>query len=90
MTPVAPARVADNACPSQWTLARMGPSTHTMDGTIGSDGPFVTSTALVNATETSVVSTAADANMGGRGPTVIKESLWVSVGPITGHQFVYN
>lgn len=88
MTPVAPARGADNACPSRWTLARTGPSTHTMDGTIGSDGLFVTSTAPVNATETSAGLTAADADMGGWEPTVIKESLWVSVGPITGHQFV--
>lgn len=88
MTPVDPVRGEDNVCPSRWMLVHMGPSTRTTDGTTGSDGLFVFSTAPVNATGTSADLTAADANMGGLGQTAIRESLWVSVEQYKAYPFV--
>lgn len=77
---VAPVRGADSACPLRWMLARTALSTRTTDGMIVSDGPSVTSTVPVSVTGTSAVITAAAADTDGRGQTVTREFLSVSLG----------
>lgn len=61
-TRAARAWAADSACSSRLTRGPTGHSTPTTDGTIGSDGPSASSTALVSVMGTSAVITAAAAD----------------------------